>query len=174
MGFAVEMYFDQKMEDALRGLRGILTRSGIRPVLNELGDRPHISLAVFSQLEASAFEPHLSEFAQRQPVLPVRLDGVASFPGVVFLEPEITPALIKIHSDFHGLLSKLDIRPIEYYRPGNWVPHCTMAQDVEAEVMANVLGTTRENFRSMEGKIREIGLVQFRPVSPLCTFSLAG
>src|SRR4051812_18091288 len=51
MGFAVEMYFDEKTEKTLRDLRKVLSDAGVRPVLDEIGDRPHISLAVFSQVD---------------------------------------------------------------------------------------------------------------------------
>ena len=174
MGFAVEMYFDRRMEDALRSLRTIFTQNGVRPVLDELGNGPHISLAVFSQLTLDSFEPHLEEFARSQSPFSVCLKGVASFPGVVFLGPEKTAALMRIHSDFHALLRKLNIRTNDYYLPGNWVPHCTMAQDLEEQAMEKAMVAIRKNFEPITGEICEIGLVEFRPVVSLKTFMLEG
>jgi 2'-5' RNA ligase len=174
MGFAVEMYFDRTTEDALRGLRLILAQSGVRPVLDELGDRPHISLGVFSQLDVNSFERCLREFARDRSPLFVRLEGVGSFPGVVFLRPEKTAALLRIHSEFHAPLGKQDVRSTEYYLPGNWVPHCTMAQDVEEALMEKAIQTIGRNFQPMTGEILEMGLVEFRPVVSLYRFPLGG
>ena len=173
MGFAVEMYFVPEMEKRLCELRSILAQRGVRPILDELGDTPHISLAIFSQLEPHMFEPHLRQFARTQPAFPVRLDGVGCFPGVVFLRPESTPSLIKIHSDFHKVLATLGITPLEYYKSGKWIPHCTMAQDIGEQAMAHALETSRQKFPVVEGMIERIGLVQFRPVTRLCTFFLS-
>src|SRR5258706_494148 len=50
MGFAVEMYFDEKTEKSLRELRKVLTDAGVRPVLVEMGlvrFRPVESLALY-------------------------------------------------------------------------------------------------------------------------------
>src|SRR5258706_3024827 len=62
MGFAVEMYFDEKTEEALRDLRKVLTEAGGRPGLDEIGDRPPIRLAVFSQIEADVLLGELEDF----------------------------------------------------------------------------------------------------------------
>jgi 2'-5' RNA ligase len=173
MAFAVEMYFSPEMEKTLRDLRSVLSQNGIRPVLNELGDTPHISLAVFSDLEPGVFEPDLRRFAAGQSAFPVRLNGVGSFPEVLFLRPEPTQRLIKIHRDFHNLLATLGMTPIAYYRSDQWIPHCTMAQDVAAELMPRALEIGRQKFPPVDGMIERIGLVQFRPVVRLCTFPLA-
>src|SRR5437870_13353459 len=71
MGFAVEMYFDEKSEKALRDLRKVLSEAGVRAVLDEMGARPHISLAVLSQIEPDGLLGERDDFAAETKALPV-------------------------------------------------------------------------------------------------------
>lgn len=174
MGFAIELYFDEATEKSLREMRAVLTRSGIRPVLDELGDRPHISLAVFSQPPPEDLQSRIKSLALQYAAFSVRLNGVGSFPAVVFLRPEILPKLIKMHGELHRALKELGVQSHAYYLPEKWVPHCTMAQDVEAQDMSRAMEAANKHFKPLTGEIREIGMVHFRPVQPLCTFPLTG
>jgi hypothetical protein len=48
MGVAVERYFDSGSEQLVHQLQARLTSHGIPPTLEQLGFRPHISLAAFA------------------------------------------------------------------------------------------------------------------------------
>src|SRR5262245_52848517 len=81
MGFAVEMYFDQKTEKALRELCKVLADAGVRSVLDEIGDRPHISLAVFSQVDVDALLEETGRFATDTRPMPITLSAIGAFPS---------------------------------------------------------------------------------------------
>ncbi|NJO83033.1 MAG: hypothetical protein HC828_09555 [Blastochloris sp.] len=49
MGLAIECYFDAPGDQAVRAVRRALTEAGIPPTLDQLGDRPHVSLTVMPQ-----------------------------------------------------------------------------------------------------------------------------
>jgi 2'-5' RNA ligase len=130
MPYAIEIYFDSETERVVRRLRSALNQAGIRPVLDELGDRPHISLAGVAHLNEADFEPHLRDFAADVRSFPTVLAAVGSFPGdegVLFLAPAFTQPLLTVHASFHQLLGRLNLRSHDYYTPGNWMPHCTIA-----------------------------------------------
>lgn len=176
MGFAVELYFDSPMQAAVRALRAKLADLGIPSVLDQLGDRPHISLQLFSQLDPDVFTPQLEEFAARFSPFPLRLVRVDCFrsqEGVLFLAPEMTPALRQIHADFHQTLAPLGAPPAsDYYLPGKWVPHCTIAQGLKPDMLSQTVETCRRIVTPLAGEAREIGLVRYPPVQPICTFPL--
>ena len=50
-GFAVELYFDFEMENTIRGFREKIYAAGVDPVSGKMGDRPHVSLAVFNKVD---------------------------------------------------------------------------------------------------------------------------
>src|SRR5580765_5539182 len=101
MGFAIELYFDDATQRAVREVRTALAGAGVRAVLDELGDRPHISLAVASQLDERALEPHLGQWAAGMRPFPVTFDAVSSFAteeGVLFLAPAASEELSRAHT----------------------------------------------------------------------------
>lgn len=175
MGFAVELYFDSQTERALRDLRKILTEAGVQPVLDEIGDRPHISLAVFSQVDPDELLIELKDFAREVDVMPITLSAIGSFPtadAVLFLAPAITQELMDVHWDLHQLIGDLKLHPHAYYMPDRWVPHSTIAQNIQPELVATAFDICRKSFKPINAKIIEIGLVRFRPVVALGEFPL--
>ena len=177
MGFAVEMYFDEKTEKSLRDLRKILTDAGVKPVLDEIGDRPHISLAVFSQVDVDVLLEEVEGFAKETRPLPLTLGAIGAFAtadAVLFLTPAITQDLMDVHWDFHQLLGDLKMHPHAYYQPDRWVPHSTVAQNVEEGMVGKAFDVMRKSFKPISGKLVEMGLVRFRPVESIGVCPLAG
>ena len=176
MGFAVEVYFDQKTEKSLRDLRKVLTDAGVRPVLDEIGDRPHISLAVFSQVDVDVLLEELEKFAGETRQMPITLSAIGAFAtadAVLFLTPAITQELMDVHWDFHQMLADQKMYPHAYYQPDRWVPHSTVAQNVQEGMVGSAFDVLRKSFKPISGQLVEMGLVRFRPVESLGTFPLS-
>jgi hypothetical protein len=169
------MYFDEKTQKTLRDLRKTLTDAGIRPVLDEIGDRPHISLAVFSQVDVDELAEELEKFAAETKAMPITLSAVGGFAtadAVLFLTPAITQDLMDVHWDFHQMLGELKMYPHAYYQPDRWVPHSTVAQNVQEEMVGKGFDVLRKSFKPISGKLVEMGLVRFRPVESLGVYQL--
>ena len=176
MGFAVELYFDERTEKALRDLRKVLSDAGIQPVLDEIGDRPHISLAVFSQVDVDELLEELETFAGETRQMPITLSAIGAFASaeaVLFLTPAITQELMDVHWDFHQMLGDLKMHPHAYYQPDRWVPHSTIAQNVQEEMVGKAFEVLRKSFKPISGKLVEMGLVRFRPVESLGIYPLS-
>lgn len=133
MGYAVELYFDRDAELRVRELWRALERAGVPAALPDLGARPHVSLAACEALEPESLRPLLRELARAHRPLTTRLSAVGTFPtdeAVVYLTPVVTADLLACHRDLHTSLDALGVESRAYYRPGHWVPHCTVAQDL--------------------------------------------
>lgn len=175
MGFAVEMHFDPQAESRIRSLWDELARQGIRSSLPMIGSRPHISLAVFDRLDPSRVAPELERMAGKVAPIPLTLCAVGSFPtqeGVVFLSPVVTRELLGLHRRVHSRIDELGLRVLEHYRPGRWVPHCTVATDLPREQIPPALEICRCSRAFGPLVLAEVGLVQYRPVRPICSFPL--
>jgi 2'-5' RNA ligase len=176
MGFAVEIYFDEKTEQSLRSLRKTLSDAGIRPVLDEIGDRPHISLAIFSQVDVDVLMEEMEKFSAETSSMPITLSAIGAFAtadAVLFLTPAITQELMDVHWDFHQMLGDLKMHPHAYYQPDRWVPHSTIAQNVQEEMVGKGFDVLRKSFKPITGKLVEMGLVRFRPVENLGVYPLS-
>ena len=128
MGYAIELNLSPASSARVVGLWEDLARASISSSMLDLGAQPHISLTVVDELDPALLRADLSRFAERTPLLSVDLASAGTFPtaeGVLFLAPVVTPELLEIHRGFHRLLSDRGVESVAYYRPGNWVPHCT-------------------------------------------------
>ena len=176
MGYAIELFYDEASERAVREIwDGLGTVLG-QPPLSELGARPHVSLAVYGDgLDTADFPERLLEFARSIDSFDFTLSSLGTFAGqegVVFLAPVVTRRLLEVHARFHEVFSKHDNAGMSYCLPGNWVPHCTVAIDLPAAEVTEALTYCREVFQPVSGQFREIGLVEFPPVKERFTCAL--
>ncbi len=176
MGYAVELFYDHESEIAVRKVWDGAGEALGRSSLSNTGARPHISLAVYNDdLDPAGFPEKLQEFAESTEPFEFRLSSVGTFPGnegVVYLSPVVTQDLLAIHQQYHETFLKYEANVQAYYLPGNWVPHCTVAIDLEASGIPEVVAYCRARFQQVTGRFTEIGLVEFRPVKELFTVEL--
>ncbi len=174
-GYAVELYFDQQMEDDFFTFRESLYKLGINPVLGLLGDRPHVSLAVFGDVEIDQVVKITSDFAPRFRQLPAQLDAFGAFPtasNVVYLLPVPSQPLLELHKQFHEQLQKENILSSHYYLPGQWVPHCTLEFELPDDQFNLTLQLCKKYFAPIRGTFSSVGVIAFRPINYLAEFPL--
>jgi 2'-5' RNA ligase len=131
--YAVVLHFDEETDRRLRRVWAALDVHGIDSVARTHGAsyRPHLTLAIIE----TADEARATE-ALRRPLagvagLPVTLNAVGFFltgtaPAYLGVTP--TSRLLLLHEQVHAAIG--DVASWDYYRPGSWVPHCTLAMGV--------------------------------------------
>ena len=187
MPYAVELYFNAEMEEAVRRVWRALDQAGL-PSLAALGEesRPHLSLAVHSdQLRVADLLPRLQVFAVSQPMAQLSLASIATFPteeGVLFLSPPVTADLLTMHAAYHHTFRDLRDLTNAYYHPGQWLPHCTLAIDLpRAEVGRAVQTCLAEMSQPLEGWVEQIAVLRVerdeeghaRSLEPITQLALA-
>lgn len=177
IGYAVELYFDAEGEERIRRLWRGLATVGISDVLEKSGGRPHISLAVFGDVEVGRLQEVVEGFAQELPPLRVNLASVGTFPtpeGVVFLAPVVSRALLALHESFSERLAVHKLVAQPYYRAGRWVPHCTVGQSLASGQITAAVEFCR--YADVYGRydLVEMGMVEFRPVKQIVVGRLMG
>ncbi|MEW2431036.1 2'-5' RNA ligase family protein [Micromonospora sp. NPDC047644] len=135
---AVELYLDPDATRRIRVLWDALEAEGVQSMrsLLERRHRPHVSLMV-----APRFDPEQVVEALQGTVVaaPLRLDfhHAGQFVGrVLWLGPAPTPELLAHHRLVHDRLAAAGVALAEHYRPGRWVPHCTLSMRVPNTLMA--------------------------------------
>ena len=94
--------------------------------------------------------------------------------GIVFLAPVVTHELLSIHGAFHAAFAHYAVAELDYYLPGNWVPHCTLALNVPRDrVPAVVDASSRLAGLPLRGRFESMGLFQFQPAKDIYTAPLA-
>lgn len=174
-GYAVELFFDQKMEDEILTFRDSLYKLGINPVLGDMGDRPHVSLAVFGNLDIDQVVKMTSTFCHQCKQFPAQLAAFGAFPtdsNVIYLLPVPSRQLLDLHKEFHEHLSREKILSSHYYLPGQWVPHCTLEFELSDDQFNLAFQLCKQHFSPIHGSFSSIGVIGFRPIDYLAEFQL--
>ncbi|MDG4825628.1 2'-5' RNA ligase family protein [Asanoa sp. WMMD1127] len=138
---ALELYLDTDATRRLRALWQALEAEGI-PTLASLQDskhRPHVSLAAASRLSPAAVADALGSFPVGRG-LELEMDFVGQFVGrVLWLGVTPTAELLDRHRAVHDRLAAGGVEVWEHYRPGRWVPHCTVSLRVPNPLMGQAV-----------------------------------
>lgn len=92
--------------------------------------------------------------------------------GVVYLSPTPTSSLLGVHREMYERLSSIGAAVHEYYVPESWVPHATIGLELPASEMGLAMTWLHANFKPLAGVYASIGLIEFRPIKDLGTFTL--
>ena len=177
MGYAIVLSLSKDSAARVVKLWESLARESISSAMLNLAVEPHISLAVFEHLDRAALREDLNRFAEATRPLSVILSYAGTFPtaeGVVFLAPVVTQELLEVHGRLHRFLRDREVECAEYYHPGKWVPHCTVAIGVTPDKIgaATEICVRSEAFGPVE--MDEVSLIEFPPVHELYACPLRG
>jgi hypothetical protein len=134
---ALECYLDSDASRRIRALWDALEAAGVPSLrgLTHRRHRPHVSLVAASSLDPVAVEAALAGLPAAPP-----LGYVGQFVGrVLWLGPVTTPELLAHHAAVHGRLRAAGIGTDEVYRPGAWVPHCTVSMRVPGQMLTDAV-----------------------------------
>lgn len=176
MPYAIELFFDSSTDAKIRGVWEDLAAIG-SSFMRDSGARPHVSLAVYDTLDISLARTLLNRFASK--VVPVSFTlaslGMFTSPSiVVFLSPKVTKELLHLHSQFFSIFSSAGARCWHHYTPSHWIPHCTIAMDLEVCQLSSLYEVCQKTELPFSGSFAEIGLVEFRPVQHLHSAPFVG
>ena len=174
MPYALELGFDDHAAAVVRRVWHDLEDVGI-VYMARSGARPHVSVGIWDSLDRGAAEAELTRFAAEVTPLPITLASVGFFPQVaIFLAPTVTSELLELQAGLHRRFGRVGAAPWEHYRPGAWVPHCTLATDFTAEQFTRALEIARRVALPIACRLVEIAIVEFRPVKQLVSRALGG
>ncbi|MEO1307197.1 MAG: 2'-5' RNA ligase family protein [Pseudomonadota bacterium] len=101
------------------------------PSMLAKGYPPHLTFAIYNGIRKDDLIQVFQAVSSEQPALLQTFHRVDTFdvhPLVLWAAPVGTDALRAIHDQLHRLMDPSHCDP--HYRPGMWVPHCTLAVDV--------------------------------------------
>ncbi len=129
---AVELALDDAAAAAVDALMDALEASGVVPIrAASRHAHPHVSLAVARDGEPAALAARLGGLAPAHLALELSSLGVFCTPeAVVFLGVTPHAALLELNAAVHARLDAGGVAVRDVYRPGAYVPHCTLAMHV--------------------------------------------
>ena len=167
MPFAIELHFEEASTSQLAALWSGLQAVYGTPRRSELGVRPHVSLAVISEVPG-VLEDQVRRLAARMAAFDIELGGIDHFPGeegVVFIEALDSPTLREVHRQVTEALRASGAVNSPFYEPPRWRPHCTIATDVPSGLIADVIGAAQAARRPCLVRAEALCGVSYRPAT---------
>ena len=140
MAHALECYFDDEADAAVRALWQRLEQAGVPSLATRThrDHRPHVSFAIAGAIPPAARRSLAADLALL--AMPrLWLYTLGTFPtnqNGLLLCPVTDAELLAVHVAVHDALAGRVRDPWAYYLPGAWVPHCTLAEDVTPAQLA--------------------------------------
>ena len=158
---AIEMFFDDQGAAEVRRIWDILADHGLPSLATRTHGRhrPHVSLAVTESLIDADLGELRSLLTKSRPTL--NLSSIGFFPGgegVLFLGATVTIELLTLHRRVHAALTDPPIARRPYYLPGNWVPHCTLAQGLSSDERARAVELL-DAFEPVVAAVSAVGVI---------------
>ena len=172
MPFAVILPLEEpeadKLDEALEATDSLLSR---------MHALPHVSLAVFEEVDIGKLVSVVETFAASTPPFSLRFGSLGLFPGeenVVFLAAIVTKELLALHEKLHSALSDAGIESDPDYRPGSWVPHCTITMEEPLRKSLRTIASLHRRDLLTEYCVSRVEAAEFRPTATLAGFELTG
>jgi hypothetical protein len=142
MAYGIGLVFDPRAEAHIREVWGRLASQGFTTPLARPGCLPHVSLILSETLQVDDLARDLEGLGHS----PRRLEVLVSHVGV-FTEPEtvlfygLTPTdrLLRVHADVARIYHRWSSAITARTQPGVWVPHCTLATQVDASRLSDAI-----------------------------------
>lgn len=157
---AVELLFDEDLESSVVALLHAVRDAGLPSPLLGWRVLPHVSLVLGAEA-GDGLERAIASFAAATDPIPVTLDAAASFPGdggVVYLAPVVDRRLLDLHEAAHEALGSHlpDLDPL--YRPGRWMPHCTVTVGLDERQIGDAIAICRRAALPRTGRFTRVGI----------------
>lgn len=134
---SIQLFFDDESENLISSY---INEFRSNSLLNEdfINERykPHISLAVYRELEAEYSDRVLQKLVARFTQFQLKFSHIGIFSAelkVLYLGPTFSTALRDIHCLLHAQYRERPEICWDYYLTDNWVPHCGIMIDKKSE-----------------------------------------
>jgi len=172
MAFAVTLLFDPDIAAAISLRWQLLAMAGVSRSMPDLGYPPHVSLAVYDELDVEAAVESLDRMLGNVDQVPVTLTGFSTFgagSGVCYAALRPSPELDALHAAVtDGIRGACRL----HYQRGHWTPHCTLAVGLTDAEMDRARDLLEPDWRSLDGVFAAAELVEFVPVVRLRRWTL--
>lgn len=161
--YAVVGYFGPQTEEQITQVWESLKESGISDYAFKVeGSRPHVTFAAYDTVDQSAFINDLDNYYKGKEAIIVEMNVLGTFigSGTLFITPTMTRELLNFHWNHHEAFHSYLDDPDSYYLPGQWIPHCTLANHLEGEMLQKAFDYCTKHLTPIKATIQEIALVK--------------
>ena len=154
--------FDEFTEQLIKNIWKELKENSISSYAYEVEDRiPHITFASYNNLDITDFIEQMDVIYSNRSVIDIQFSTIGSFLNscTLFFSPTVTKELFELHSNHHMIFERFNDNPNSLYLPGNWIPHCTIANRLSQEKLIEAFNYCSKRQSTIIGQIVKMALI---------------
>ena len=159
--YGIIALFDDQLNKRILKLWQELKDESISSYAFEVSNRkPHITIASYSKLDIKSLVDRLDSYLADKKSIEITFPSIGSFTGsgTLFYTPVITEDLFHFHNDFHTYFKDFNDAQ-SLYNPGQWIPHCTIANRLSNEKLLEAFLYCTTQAQNIKGYIKEIAVI---------------
>ncbi|WP_276310202.1 2'-5' RNA ligase family protein [Bacillus salacetis] len=112
--------------------------------------------------DETSFAKQLEDLYKYMKPIKISFNSVGSFfeSGALYLSPVMTTELYELHCKHHQVLQGYGNSSSPFYLPGQWVPHCTIANRLSSRELAEAYSYCINRIHPLSGEITKIALIK--------------
>lgn len=161
--YVVDMFLDKKASRYVKSIWQALSENGIdSSLINMDGLFPHITLAVYDDIDKNKFIEKMKEFKLQLDVIDTKFDILGVFPttGACITTPVVTEELLTLHRKYYDYFKEFNSNARAYYLPDNWNPHCSLAMGLDKEKLMEAFKFILNMYEPFEASLEDIALYE--------------
>lgn len=177
MAYAVSVFFEEQTEAVMRQIWARMAESGVSSFLSAGPYRPHLTCAIYAELDIAKLAPALASLALSQKRFPVTLAYPGIFAGeeaTVFLAATVSQTLLTFHQQVSRLTHLHGKQPNPFYLPNCWNPHCSVARRIKAGTALQAVAACLDSPLPIHGFVESVGIIDTPAEIQLHTFGFQG
>jgi len=168
MANAINIRSDNDSSKSIEDLWKKVSQFEEEPSMINLNYPPHFTFAIYEEITQQQLFNALDNVFMKEKKVDIVFDQLSCFdtnPLVLYAQPKNTEELIKLHSRIHECIDPNLSE--EYYRPDKWVPHCTLAYNVQEDKRNEALQFAKETIEEFTVTFDVADVTSFHPVKVL-------
>lgn len=162
MSWAIKIFFDARMDGAVRAMWTSLEGLDLSYQMSTSGYRPHLTLLGMEDCNIKSAETCLKIMATHSRQFALCVGAVGIFPqepATVYLSPTICPELQHVYLHLIENRKHFGSKFSPYYLPEAWIPHITLACRLNSNDLDKAASLVCAQFKPLIGRAHSIALV---------------
>lgn len=173
--YIVDVFLDNRASRYVSSIWQVLSDKGIdSSLIDTEGLCPHITLAIYDNIDENKFISKMKEFKSRVKSIDTRFDALGAFPttGTCFIKPVVTEEILQLHRDYYDFFKEFEETAREYYLPGKWNPHCSIAIGLNKAKLKEIFDFMVDIYEPFDASLEGIALYKVEMENGVFTDSI--
>lgn len=163
--YLVSIYFDNNTEKELASIINSVAKATGNTFMLDNNVPPHITVSGIETKKEELVIEALERVVSKLDAGDIHFVSVGAFlPQVIYVEALMNGYLQELSKELFDKLSKVEETMFNpYYKPFEWLPHCTIGKTLSDEQMIEAFKVLQKRFVTFKGTINRIGIAKTNP-----------